>query len=146
MKKIFIFITFLMLSNCSSYVFNEEKVECPNLTSPIGSEQLIVKLSDNRKAYLGFRGVNSKCFSNGKNIKMLLQVNIRAIRQNFKKDDKIPIFLTLVSINKNKKEFDRDKLDYNFFLRENRKIVEFKTNMSVVVPEKGEALIGMKKR
>tara|TARA_B100000427_G_C15350535_1_gene525251 strand:+ start:78 stop:518 length:441 start_codon:yes stop_codon:yes gene_type:complete len=146
MKKILIFLFFLILSNCTTFVFNEENVVCPKITSPKGAEQLIANLENDVKTYVGFRGIKSKCFSKGENIKMLLQVKIRAIRQNIKADEKIPLFITLVSIDKNKKEYDRDKLNYNLFLRENRKTIEFKTKMSVLVPSKGEVLIGMKMR
>ena len=146
MKKIYIFLFLLFLTNCTSvvdeYVYGG-KTECPNLTSPKGSEELIVKTEKDVGIYIGFRGIKTKCLLNRTLIKMDLEVNIRSIRNQIEFDDSVTINLSLVSTDKNEKIFERDDLSLNIFLKEGSKIIDRSTKMSVNVPMNGEVLLGL---
>ncbi len=146
MKKIYIFLFLLFISNCSSvieeYVYGG-KTNCPNITSPKGSEELIVTTEKNLGVYIGFRGIKTKCLLNGSLIKLDLEVNVRSIREQIEFDDNLPINLSLVSMNKNKKVFERDDLSLSIFLKKGSKIIDRSTKMSVNVPINGQVLLGL---
>ncbi len=74
---------------------------------------------------------------------MDLEVNVRVIRRDYKIDDNIEVTLSLVSIDKSEKQYDRDDYHANFFLKENNKIVEIISEMSVEVPVNGSVLLGL---
>ncbi len=143
MKKIILFL-FLILSNCSSFDNTSKVVICPKLTSPKGSEEILLMSKNNVETYIGFRGIKSICYKmNNDEIKMRLEVNLRTIRKNTKLDDYLPVTLALVSINDKKIESDRDEISFEFYLRSNRKLIERKTLMEVLIPKKGQALLGL---
>ena len=147
MKKICVLLFLICLSSCSSLdvigVLDKEEIPCPKITAPIGSEELVINTMNKVKAYIGLRGINAKCFVKNSLITMNLEVNVRAVRRNYKIDDNIEITLSLVSIDENKKEYDREDFESKFFLKENSKIVERATEMSVQVPKTGSVLIGL---
>ena len=146
MKKIYIFLFLLVFTNCTSvvedYVYGG-KTNCPNLSSPKGSEELVVKTENNIVAYVGFRGIKTKCLLNRSLIKIDLEVNIRTIRNQIEFDDSLPINLSLVSTDINKNVFERDDLNLNIFLKKGSKIIDRSTKMSVNVPMNGEVLLGL---
>ena len=147
MKKICVLLFLLCFSSCSSLdvigVLDKEEIPCPKITSPIGSEELIINTINKVKTYIGLRGINTKCFVKNSLITMDLEVNVRVIRRDYKIDDNIEITLSLVSIDENKKEYDREDFESKFFLKENSKIIERATEMSVEVPKTGSVLIGL---
>ena len=144
MKKIFVLLFLICLSNCTSLdVFEKVKIECPKITSPHGSEELIVDTINKTKTYIGLRGIKKNCFKKNSLIMMDLEVNVRVIRRDYKIDDNIEVTLSLVSIDKSEKEYDRDDFHANFFLKENNKIVEIISEMSVEVPVNGSVLLGL---
>ena len=69
--------------------------------------------------------------------------HLTAFFSDYKIDDNIEITLSLVSIDENKKEYDREDFESKFFLKENSKIVDRATEMSVEVPKTGSVLIGL---
>ena len=75
---------------------------------------------------------------------MTVFVNIRSIRNNIKDDDYVPIIISLVSIDKKNKEYDRDQFSYSQFLLNNNKTIDRKTKMNVDVPFNGKVYIGLK--
>ena len=83
---------------------------------------------------------------NNDDINMKLEVNLRAIRKNTQLDDYLPVTLALVSINDKGTESDRDEISFEFFLRSNRKLIERTTLMEVIIPKKGQALLGIIKK
>ena len=83
MIKIIIIIIFLILNGCST--FKKDIVECPKLIAPKEAAEIVVNSENNTPVYLGFRGVNAVCLRDGKNIKMEISVNIRAIRKKTKR-------------------------------------------------------------
>ncbi len=146
MKKIYIFLFLLFLTNCTTvveeYVYGG-KTDCPNITSPKGSEELVVKTEKDLRIYIGFRGIKTKCLLNRSLIKMDLEVNIRSIRNQIEFDDSVPINLSLVSTDKNEKVFERDDLSLNIFLKQGIKTIDRSTKMSVNVPLNGRVLLGL---
>ena len=146
MKKIILFL-FLIVSNCSYFDNTSKVVICPKLTSPKGTEEILLISKNNIKTYIGFRGIKSICYKmNNDDINMKLEVNLRAIRKNTQLDDYLPVTLALVSINDKGKESDRDEISFEFFLRSNRKLIERATLMEVIIPKKGQALLGIIKK
>ena len=71
-------------------------------------------------------------------------VNIRSIRNNINEDDYAPIKISLVSINDNNEEYDRDDFQYSQFLLKGKRIIDRITKMNIEVPIKGKVLIGIK--
>ena len=69
---------------------------------------------------------------------------VRSIRNNIKDDDYVPIIISLVSIDKENKEYDRDQFSYSQFLLNNNKTIDRKTKMNVDVPFNGKVYIGLK--
>ena len=146
MKKIYIFLFLFFFTNCTSvveeYIYGG-KTDCPNITSPKGSEELVVKTEKDLRIYIGFRGIKTKCLLNRSLIKMDLEVNIRSIRNQIEFDDSVPINLSLVSTDKNEKVFERDDLSLNIFLKQGIKTIDRSTKMSVNVPLNGRVLLGL---
>ena len=142
MIKIVIIIIFLFFNGCST--FKKEIVECPKLISPKKAAEIIVSSESNLPVYLGLRGVEKFCFKDGADIQMELSVNIRAIRNDTEKEDYVPVNITVVSIDSNEKEFDRDEYDYSQFLLKGSKIVDRATTFDLKVPNEGEVLLGIK--
>ena len=94
---------------------------------------------------MGFRGVELYCTNSGTDIDMKASVNIRAIRNNSDDDDYVPITISIVSVDINNKEYDRDEFSYSQFVLKGSKIVERSTNMDLNVPNNGKVYIGIRK-
>jgi|TARA_B110000444_G_C18827122_1_gene590968 hypothetical protein len=142
MFKTYIGILLIVLSSCST--FKKEVVNCPSITSPKGTEEIIVNSQNNLPVYIGFRGIELTCVKNGSYIDMEAIVNIRSIRNNINEDDYAPIKISLVSINDSNEEYDRDDFKYSQFLLNGKRIIDRITKMNVEVPNKGKVLIGIK--
>lgn len=142
MFKTYIGILLIVLSSCST--FQKEVVNCPSITSPKGTEEIIVNSQNNLPVYIGFRGIELTCVKNGSYIDMEAVVNIRSIRNNINEDDYAPIKISLVSINDSNEEYDRDDFKYSQFLLNGKRIIDRITKMNVEVPNKGKVLIGIK--
>ena len=142
MIKAFIIILFLFLNGCST--FKKEVVECPKVISPKKAAEIIVNSENNIPIYLGLRGVQKFCYKDGDDIQMELSVNIRAIRNDTEKEDYVPVNISVVSIDLNEKEFDRDKFNYSQFLLKGSKIVDRTTTFDLKVPAGGQVFLGIK--
>ena len=142
MVKVFIIILFLILNGCST--LKKEVVECPKLISPKKAAEIVVNSESNLPVYLGFRGVEKLCFKDGDDIQMELSVNIRAIRNDTTEEDYVPVNISVVSIDLNEKEFDRDEFNYSQFLLKGSKVVDRVTTFDLKVPVGGQVLLGMK--
>ena len=142
MIKVFIIILFLVLNGCST--FKKEAVECPKLIAPKKAAEIIVNSENNFPVYLGFRGVQKFCFKDGNNIQMELSINIRAIRNDTTEEDYVPVNISVVSIDLNEKEFDRDEFNYSQFLLKGSKIVDRATTFDLNVPAGGQVFLGVK--
>ena len=142
MIKVFIIILFLFFNGCST--FKKDVIECPKLTVPKKAAEIIVNSQSNSPVYLGFRGVEKFCFEDGDDIQMELSVNIRAIRNDTTKEDYVPVNISVVSIDLNEKEFDRDEFNYSQFLLKGGKIVDRATTFDLKVPVGGKVLLGIK--
>ena len=142
MIKVFIIILFLFFNGCST--FKKDVVECPKLISPKEAAEIVVNSENNLPVYLGFRGVNKLCFKDGNDIQMELSINIRAIRNNTEKEDFVPVNISVVSIDINEREFDRDEFNYSQFLLKGSKIVDRASTFDLKVPAGGQVLLGIK--
>jgi|TARA_E500000178_G_C16527413_1_gene532868 hypothetical protein len=142
MIRFFIIISFLFFNGCST--FKKEVVECPKLISPKKAAEIVVNSESNLPVYLGFRGVKKFCFKDGNDIQMELSVNIRAIRNDTTKEDYVPVNISVVSIDLNEKEFDRDEFNYSQFLLKGSKKVDRATTFELKVPAGGQVLLGIK--
>ena len=142
MIKIFIIILFLFFNGCST--FKKDVVECPKLISPKEAAEIVVNSENNLPVYLGFRGVNKLCFKDGNDIQMELSINIRAIRNNTEKEDFVPVNISVVSIDLNEREFDRDEFNYSQFLLKGSKMVDRASTFDLKVPAGGQVLLGIK--
>ena len=142
MIRFFIIISFLFFNGCST--FKKEVVECPKLISPKKAAEIVVNSESNLPVYLGFRGVQKFCFKDGNDIQMELSVNIRAIRNDTTKEDYVPVNISVVSIDLNEKEFDRDEFNYSQFLLRGSKKVDRATTFELKVPAGGQVLLGIK--
>ena len=142
MIRAFIIISFLFFNGCST--FKKEVVECPKLISPKKAAEIIVNSESNLPVYLGFRGVQKFCFKDGDDIEMELSVNVRAIRNDTTKEDYVPVNISVVSVDLNEKEFDRDEFNYSQFLLKGSKIVDRSTIFELKVPARGQVLLGIK--
>ncbi len=142
MIRFFIIISFLFFNGCST--FKKEVVECPKLISPKKAAEIVVNSESNLPVYLGFRGVKKFCFKDGNDIEMELSVNIRAIRNDTTKEDYVPVNISVVSIDLNEKEFDRDEFNYSQFLLKGSKKVDRATTFELKVPAGGQVLLGIK--
>ena len=142
MIKTILGFSFFLLSSCST--LKKEVVTCPNTSSPKGAEEILVQSENELPVYMGLRGVKLYCTSNGSDVDMEASVNIRAIRNNIDDDDYVPITITVVSVDTNNKEYDRDEFSYSQFVLKGNKIVERSTNMNLNVPSNGRVYIGIK--
>lgn len=142
MIRFFIIISFLFFNGCST--FKKEVVECPKLISPKKAAEIVVNSESNLPVYLGFRGVKKFCFKDGNDIQMELSVNIRAIRNDTTKEDYVPVNISVVSIDLNEKEFDRDEFNYSQFLLKGSKKVDRATTFELKVPAGGQVLLGIR--
>ena len=142
MIRFFIIISFLFFNGCST--FKKEVVECPKLISPKKAAEIVVNSESNSPVYLGFRGVQKFCYKDVNDIHMELSVNIRAIRNETTKEDYVPVNISVVSVDFNKKEFDRDEFNYSQFLLKGSKIVDRATTFELKVPVGGQVLLGIK--
>ena len=137
-----IFIIILFLYGCST--FKKDVVECPKLIAPKKAAEIVVNSEGNSPVYLGFRGVQKFCFKDGDDIEMELSVNVRAIRNDTTKEDYVPVNISVVSVDLNEKEFDRDEFNYSQFLLKGSKIVDRETTFDLKVPAGGQVLLGIK--
>ena len=142
MIRFFIIISFLFFNGCST--FKKEVVECPKLISPKKAAEIVVNSKSNSPVYLGFRGVQKFCYKDVNDIHMELSVNIRAIRNETTKEDYVPVNISVVSVDFNKKEFDRDEFNYSQFLLKGSKIVDRATTFELKVPAGGRVLLGIR--
>ena len=142
MIRVFIIISFLIFNGCST--FKKDVVECPKLIAPKKAAEIVVNSEGNSPVYLGIRGVQKFCFKDGNNIQMELSVNIRAIRKDTTEEDYVPVNISVVSIDLNEKEFDRDKFNYSQFLLKGSKIVDRATTFELKVPAGGRVFLGIK--
>ena len=152
--KINILLFVFILTGCStannniSKIYNDifvtKEVNCPQIHTPEGSEELIAISEINyNPSYVGFKGIKKICFLSKDNIKMNLAVNLRSVRKNYQNDDIIKLKISLVSTKNNNQEFDRDDFDLGFFLKSGSEIVDRETKMSVIVPKDGKVYIGL---
>ncbi len=142
MNRVFIIISFLFFNGCST--FKKDVIECPKLIAPKKAAEIVVNSESNSPVYLGFRGVQKFCFKDGDDIQMELSVNIRAIRNDTTKEDYVPVNISVVSVDLNQKEFDRDEFNYSQFLLKGSKTVDRATTFDLKVPSGGQVLIGIK--
>tara|TARA_Y100001954_G_C15475616_1_gene437838 strand:+ start:112 stop:585 length:474 start_codon:yes stop_codon:yes gene_type:complete len=156
MKKINILLVLFFINGCSNIknnisnvyddIFVKKEISCPLITSPMGTNEIIVSSELNDiKSYVGFRGIKKVCFLLDEEIEMNLKVNIRSVRKKFKNDDSLKLKISLVSVTNNDKEYDRDDLNLNFFLKSGSEIVERESDMSVIIPQGGKTYIGLLK-
>ena len=132
---------FLFLNSCTTF---KKEVECPKLISPKKASEIVVYSENKLPVYLGFRGVQKFCFKDEDDIEMELSVNIRAIRNDTTKEDYVPVNISVVSVDLNEKEFDRDEFNYSQFLLKGSKIVDRATRFELKVPNGGQVLLGIK--
>ena len=142
MIRLIVIISFLFFNGCST--FKKDVVECPKLIAPKKAAEIVVNSESNSPVYLGFRGVQKFCFKDGEDIQMELSVNIRAIRNDTTKEDYVPVKISVVSLDLNEKEFDRDEFNYSQFLLKGSKIVDRATTFDLKVPSGGKVLLGIK--
>ena len=142
MIKVILGLSFFLLSSCST--LEKEVVTCPNTSSPKGAEEIVVKSENGLPVYMGLRGVELYCTNSGTDIDMEASVNIRALRNNIIDDDYVPITISIVSVDINNKEYDRDEFSYSQFLLKGNKIIERSTNMGIDVPKNGKVYIGIR--
>ena len=142
MIRLIVIISFLFFNGCST--FKKDVVECPKLIAPKKAAEIVVYSESNSPVYLGFRGVQKICFKDGDDIQMELSVNIRAIRNDITKEDYVPVNISVVSVDLNEKEFDRDEFNYSQFLLKGSKIVDRATTLDLKVPSGGKVLLGIK--
>ena len=142
MIRVFIIISFLFFNGCST--FKKDVIECPKLVAPKKAAEIVVNSESNSPVYLGFRGVQKFCSRDGDDIQMELSVNIRAIRNDITKEDYVPVNISVVSVDLNEKEFDRDEFNYSQFLLKGSKIVDRATIFDLKVPSGGKVLLGIK--
>jgi hypothetical protein len=142
MIKAILGLSFFLLSSCST--LEKDVVTCPNTSSPKGAEEIVVKSQNGWPVYMGLRGVELYCTNSGTDIDMEASVNIRALRNNIIDNDYVPITISLVSVDINNKEYDRDEFSYSQFLLKGNKIIERSTNMGIDVPKNGKVYIGIR--
>ena len=142
MLKCFIFPFLLILTGCST--LKKEVVDCPKLTSPRSAAEILVNSENNLPIYIGIRGVQTYCLKASNHIDMDVSVNIRAIRKDITKDDYASLTLSIVSIDENNNEYDRDELSYSQFLLIGNKTIDRITVMSLDIPNNGQVYLGLK--
>ena len=142
MMKRFIFPFLLIFVGCST--LKQEVVDCPKLTSPKSTSEIFVNSENKLPVYIGIRGVQAYCLKASNHIEMDVSVNIRVIRKDITKDDHAALRLSIVSVDENNKEYDRDELSYSQFLLTGNKIIDRKTELNLDVPNNGKVYIGIK--
>ena len=142
MLRVFIIISILFLYGCST--FKKDVVECPKLIAPKKAAEIVVNSEGNLPVYLGFRGIQKFCYKDGDDIEMELSVNVRAIRNDTTKEDYVPVNISVVSVDINEKEYERDEFNYSQFLLKGSKIVDRATTFDLKVPAGGQVLLGIK--
>ena len=142
MIKLVIFPFLLILIGCSTLI--QDVVDCPKLTSPKGLAETFVNSKNNLPVYIGIRGVQTYCLKSSNHIEMDISVNIRAIRKDITKDDYASLTLSIVSVDENNNEYDRDELSYSQFLLIGNKIIDRITVMSLDIPNNGQVYLGLK--
>ena len=142
MMKRFIFPFLLIFTGCST--LNQEVVDCPKLTSPKSAAEILVKSENNLPVYIGIRGIQTYCSKASDHIEMDVSVNIRAVRKDITKDDYARLRLSIVSVDENNKEFDRDELYYSQFLLIGNKTIDRSTSLNLNVPNNGQVYLGIK--
>ena len=138
----FIFPFLLFFTGCST--LKQEVVDCPKLTSPKSAAEIIVKSEKKIPVYLGIRGVQTYCLKEPNHIEMDAMVNIRAIRKDGNNDDYAPLTLSIVSVDQNNKEYDRDELTYSQFLLSGSRTVDRTTELNIDIPLEGKIYLGIK--
>ena len=142
MVKFIILCFFLILNGCSS--LKKDVVDCPKVTAPKKAAEVIVKSENKLPVYIGLRGIKTYCTKDNDNIEMEISVNVRAIRKDITIDDYVPLKLSIVSVDKDFNEYDRDELSYSQFLLLGSKTVDRKTELNLDVPRDGEVFLGIK--
>ena len=142
MIKFIIICFFLILNSCSS--FKKDVVDCPNVITPRKAAEVLAKSENKSLVYIGFRGVKTYCIKNNDNIEMEISVNVRAIRQETKNEDFVPVSISVVSTDFNDKEYDRDDFKYSQFLLKGSKIVDRVTTFDVKIPKSGQVFLGIR--
>ena len=142
MIKYFIFPCLLVLMACSN--FKQQVVDCPKLTSPKSAAEIFVNSKKNFPVYIGIRGVQTYCSKASDHIEMDVSVILRAVRKDITEDDYATLRLSIVSVDKNNKEYDRDELSYSQFLLIGNKIVDRTTKLNLDVPNNGKIYLGIK--
>ena len=142
MIKLVIFPFLLILIGCSTLI--QDVVDCPKLTSPKGPAEKFVNSKNNLPVYIGIRGVQTYCLKSSNHIEMDVSVNIRAIRKDINKDDYASLTLSIVSVDENNNEYDRDELSYSQFLLIGNKTIDRITVMSLDIPNNGQVYLGLK--
>ena len=142
MIKTVLGLSFFLLSSCTT--MKTVIVTCPNISSPKGTEETVASSENGFPVYMGFRGVELYCTSSGIDIEMEASVNIRAVRNNIDNDDYVPITISMVSVDINNKEYDRDEFTYSQFVLKGKKIIERSSNMNVNIPNDGKVYIGIR--
>ena len=142
MIKRFIFPFLLVIMGCST--LKQDVVDCPKLTSPKSAAEIFVYSENNLPVYIGIRGVQTYCSKASDHIEMDVSVNIRAVRKDVTKDDYAALRLSIVSVDENNKEYDRDELSYSQFLLVGNKIIDRTTELSLDVPNDGKVYLGIK--
>ena len=153
-RKINILLLVFIITGCSTVnnnvsniyddIFVAKEVNCPQIHTPEGSEELIaISQTNYNPSYVGFRGIKKSCYLSDDKIKMKLAVNLRSVRKIFQNDDIIKLKISLVSTTNNNAEFDRDDFELGFFLKSGSEIVERESNMSVIIPKDGKVYIGL---
>ena len=138
----FIIPFLIVLTGCS--ILKKEVVDCPKLNSPKSAAEILVNSENNLPVYIGIRGVQTYCLKTSNHIEMDVAVNIRAVRKDITKDDYAMLSLSIVSVDENNKEYDRDELSYSQFLLIGNKIIDRTTQMSLDIPNSGKVYIGIK--
>jgi hypothetical protein len=142
MIKHLIFPFLLVLAGCST--LTQEVIDCPKITSPKSAAEIFVNSENNFPVYIGIRGVQTYCSMATDHIEMDVSVNIRAVRKDITKDDYAPLTLSIVSVDANNKEYDRDELTYSQFLLIGNKTIDRTTELNVYVPDDGKVYLGIK--
>ena len=141
MIKRFIFPFLVVLTGCST--FKQEVVDCPKLTSPKSTAEIFINSENKLPVYIGIRGVQTYCTKSSDFIEMDVAVNIRAIRKDITKDDYAALKLSIVSVDENNNEYDRDELSYSQFLLIGNKIIDRTTELNIDVPSDGKVYLGI---
>jgi hypothetical protein len=90
------------------------------------------------------RGVRVFCTKDGDNIEMEAFVNIRAVRNGDVGDDYVPVNISIVSVDEDNKEYDRDGYSYSQFLINKSKIVDRESKIELKVPKEGQVFLGIR--